>query len=118
MANVWWFDCPKHRCTYIPGTQARISAAEAAQKKSEAELVKLRSHAASLEQQVGQSQAKLKAAQADVTSLQAEALHNKVSTYPKVSAPVTFASLKNGMLVYVKVHAPNVLHPSGKSRVL
>jgi len=38
----------------------------------------LRPHAADLEQQLGQCQVKVKAAQADVTDLRAEALHSKV----------------------------------------
>lgn len=62
--------------------QARTSTAEAAHKKSEAELALLRPQAASLEQQLSQSQVKLKAAQADVTNLRAEALQNKVSFQP------------------------------------
>lgn len=62
--------------------QARITTAEAAHKKSEAELALLRPQAASLEQQLSESQVKLKAAQADVTNLRAEALRNKVSFQP------------------------------------
>ena len=64
------------------GLQARITTAEAAHKKSEAELALLRPQAASLEQQLSESQVKLKAAQADVTSLRAEALRNTVSFQP------------------------------------
>jgi septal ring factor EnvC (AmiA/AmiB activator) len=58
--------------------QARIGTAETAHKKLEAELTQLRPHAADLEQQLGQCQVKVKAAQADVTDLRAEALHSKV----------------------------------------
>ena len=65
--------------------QARISTAEAAHKESEAKLVVLRPQAASLEQQLSESQVKLKAAQADVTSLRAEALRSKVSIQPMKS---------------------------------
>ncbi|KAA6419371.1 MAG: hypothetical protein FRX49_10630 [Trebouxia sp. A1-2] len=57
--------------------QARIGTAETAHKKLEAELSQLRPHAADLEQQLSQCQVKLKAAQADVTDLRAEALHSK-----------------------------------------
>ncbi len=60
--------------------QARIGTAETAHKKLEAELTQLRPHAAVLEQQLSQCQVKLKAAQADVTDLRAEALHSKVRT--------------------------------------
>ncbi len=58
--------------------QARIGTAETAHKKLEAKLTQLRPRAATLEQQLSQSQVKLKAAQADVTDLRAEALHSKV----------------------------------------
>lgn len=58
--------------------QARIGTAETAHKKLEAELIPLRPHAANLEQQLSQCQVKLKAAQADVTDLRAEALQSKV----------------------------------------
>lgn len=58
--------------------QARIGAAEAANKRSEAELIQLRPHATRLQEDLSQSQAKLKTAQADVASLRAEAAHNKV----------------------------------------
>ncbi|KAL0017887.1 hypothetical protein WJX77_010733 [Trebouxia sp. C0004] len=57
--------------------QASIGTAASAHKKLEAELTQLRLHAADLEQQLSQCQVKLKAAQADVTDLRAEALHSK-----------------------------------------
>ncbi|DBA99644.1 TPA: hypothetical protein ACH3X3_012208 [Trebouxia sp. C0006] len=62
---------------HLQTAQARIGTAETAHKKLEAELTQLRPRAATLKQQLSQSQVKLKAAQADVTDLRAEGLHSK-----------------------------------------
>lgn len=78
----YWPPPPRHQPTQHTqcraSLQARIGTAETAHKKLEAELSQLRPHAADLEQQLSQCQVKLKAAQADVTDLRAEALHSKV----------------------------------------
>ena len=74
----------------------------------------LRPQAASLEQQLSDSQVKLKAAQADVTNLRAEALQNKVRFQPikSVSMQMPYAW---AMWSYV-VRQPGVQQSSSITR--